>query len=71
MPGQLELGVHIADVTSFLHPDTAMDDEAKRRGTTTYLVQRRLDMLPKPDRAGHMLTHAKAWSASRFRCFPL
>ena len=48
MPGLLELGVHIADVTSFLHPDTAMDDEAKRRGTTTYLVQRRLDMLPKP-----------------------
>ena len=48
MPGMLELGVHIADVTSFLHPDTAMDDEAKRRGTTTYLVQRRLDMLPKP-----------------------
>ena len=25
-----------------------MDDEALRRGTTTYLVQRRLDMLPKP-----------------------
>ena len=46
--GFLELGVHIADVTSFLKPETAMDDEAKRRGTTTYLVQRRLDMLPKP-----------------------
>ena len=44
----LELGVHIADVTSFLKPDTAMDLEARRRGTTTYLVQRRLDMLPKP-----------------------
>ena len=47
-PGQMELGVHIADVTSFLHPDTAMDAEACKRGTTTYLVQRRLDMLPKP-----------------------
>ena len=46
--GTLELGVHIADVTSFLKPDTAMDLEARRRGTTTYLVQRRLDMLPKP-----------------------
>ena len=46
--GHLELGVHIADVTSFLKPETAMDDAAKRRGTTTYLVQRRLDMLPKP-----------------------
>ena len=42
----IELGVHIADVTSFLHPNTAMDEEAARRGTTTYLVQRRLDMLP-------------------------
>ena len=40
--------MHIADVTSFLKPDTAMDLEARRRGTTTYLVQRRLDMLPKP-----------------------
>ena len=48
MPGMLELGVHIADVTSFLKPNTAMDDEARRRGTTTYLVNRRLDMLPKP-----------------------
>jgi exosome complex exonuclease DIS3/RRP44 len=46
--GELELGVHIADVTSFLRPNTAMDDEARKRGTTTYLVQRRLDMLPKP-----------------------
>ena len=43
---RIEVGVHIADVTSFLHPDTAMDEEAARRGTTTYLVQRRLDMLP-------------------------
>ena len=44
--GRIEIGVHIADVTSFLFPDTAMDEEAARRGTTTYLVQRRLDMLP-------------------------
>jgi len=44
--GRIEVGVHIADVTSFLFPDTAMDEEAARRGTTTYLVQRRLDMLP-------------------------
>ena len=43
---RIEIGVHIADVTSFLFPDTAMDEEAARRGTTTYLVQRRLDMLP-------------------------
>ncbi|KAK9797008.1 hypothetical protein WJX73_004308 [Symbiochloris irregularis] len=46
--GNMELGVHIADVTNFLLPGTAMDDEAARRGTTVYLVQRRIDMLPKP-----------------------
>ena len=47
-PKTFELGVHIADVTYFLRPETAMDSEAKRRGTTTYLVNKRLDMLPKP-----------------------
>lgn len=46
--GNLEVGVHIADVTTFLRPSTAMDDEAALRGTTCYLVQRRIDMLPKP-----------------------
>ncbi|KAK9823835.1 hypothetical protein WJX72_005833 [[Myrmecia] bisecta] len=46
--GNLELGVHIADVTHFLKPATAIDDEAASRATTTYLVQRRIDMLPKP-----------------------
>lgn len=43
----IQLGVHIADVTHFLKPGTAMDDEAAARATTTYLVQRRIDMLPK------------------------
>lgn len=46
--GHYELGVHIADVTHFLHPGSAMDIEASARATTTYLVQRRIDMLPKP-----------------------
>lgn len=46
--GNFELGVHIADVTNFVHPDTAMDEEASVRATTVYLVQRRIDMLPKP-----------------------
>ena len=46
--GNYELGVHIADVTHFLLPGSAMDVEASARGTTTYLVQRRIDMLPKP-----------------------
>lgn len=45
--GMLELGVHIADVTHFVHPGTPLDAEAAVRATTTYLVQRRIDMLPK------------------------
>ena len=35
-----------ADVTHFVHADTAIDREAARRSTSTYLVERRLDMLP-------------------------
>lgn len=42
-----EAGVHIADVTNFVLPGTALDAEASRRATTTYLVERRIDMLPK------------------------
>ncbi|CAL5368992.1 unnamed protein product [Camellia sinensis] len=39
---------HIADVTNFVHPGTPLDDEATQRGTSVYLVERRIDMLPKP-----------------------
>lgn len=38
----------IADVTNFVHPGTPIDDEAAERGTSVYLVERRIDMLPKP-----------------------
>ncbi len=44
--GNLEVGVHIADVTYFCEPETALDKEAMHRSTSTYLVERRLDMLP-------------------------
>ncbi|KAF9456707.1 RNB-domain-containing protein [Collybia nuda] len=44
--GNIEAGVHIADVSHFVHPDTAMDSEAASRGTTVYLVDKRIDMLP-------------------------
>jgi exosome complex exonuclease DIS3/RRP44 len=44
--GNWEVGVHIADVTHFVKPATAMDEEAKLRGTTVYLVDKRIDMLP-------------------------
>lgn len=46
--GNFEVGVHIADVTNFVHPGTPLDDEASKRGTSVYLVERRIDMLPKP-----------------------
>ncbi|CAA7262309.1 unnamed protein product [Cyclocybe aegerita] len=44
--GNTEAGVHIADVSHFVHPDTPMDSEAASRGTTVYLVDKRIDMLP-------------------------
>ncbi|KAK9479195.1 hypothetical protein V1514DRAFT_328717 [Lipomyces japonicus] len=44
--GNYEVGVHIADVSHFVKPDTAMDSEAASRGTTVYLVDKRIDMLP-------------------------
>ena len=44
--GNCEVGVHIADVTNVVKPGTAIDLEAASRSTSTYLVDRRLDMLP-------------------------
>ncbi|THH15025.1 hypothetical protein EW146_g5397 [Bondarzewia mesenterica] len=44
--GNIEAGVHIADVSHFVLPDNPMDSEAASRGTTVYLVDKRIDMLP-------------------------
>lgn len=44
--GNVELGVHIADVSYFVKHGSALDLEGRRRGTTVYLVGQRLDMLP-------------------------
>lgn len=44
--GNFEVGVHIADVSHFVKPNNAMDKEASIRGTTVYLVDKRIDMLP-------------------------
>lgn len=44
--GNFEVGVHIADVSHFVQPNNAMDAEARIRGTTVYLVDKRIDMLP-------------------------
>ncbi|MES1917802.1 MAG: hypothetical protein MHM6MM_009508, partial [Cercozoa sp. M6MM] len=45
-PGVVEVGVHIADVTHYVRPNTALDKEGQRRATSVYLVERRIDMLP-------------------------
>lgn len=44
--GTFEVGVHIADVSHFVKPNTALDREARKRATTVYLVQRAYPMLP-------------------------
>lgn len=44
--GNFQVGVHIADVSHFVKPNNAMDKEASMRGTTVYLVDKRIDMLP-------------------------
>ena len=45
--GNLEVGVHIADVTHYVRPDTIIDREAQQRATSVYLVDRVVPMLPE------------------------
>ena len=45
--GNLEIGVHIADVTHYLKPDSSIDREAYQRSTSVYLVDRVCPMLPE------------------------
>ncbi|XP_066249115.1 exosome complex exonuclease RRP44 [Euwallacea similis] len=45
--GKFEVGVHIADVSHFIRPGTAIDLEAASRATTVYLVGKRINMVPE------------------------
>ena len=45
--GNFEVGVHIADVSHFIRPGTAIDLEAANRSTTVYMTGRRIDMVPE------------------------
>ncbi len=45
--GRYEIGIHIADVSHYLKPDTILDKEAYNRATSVYLVDRVVPMLPE------------------------
>jgi ribonuclease R len=45
--GHWKLWVHIADVSHYVKPGTALDQEARQRGNSTYLVDRVIPMLPE------------------------
>jgi len=45
--GLWEVGVHIADVTHYVRPDSIIEKEARQRATSVYLVDRTIPMLPE------------------------
>ena len=45
--GVWEVGIHIADVTHYVKPRSVIDNEAEERGTSVYLVDRTIPMLPE------------------------
>ena len=45
--GKTEIGIHIADVSHYVQPDSILDEEAYQRATSVYLVDRVVPMLPE------------------------
>ena len=45
--GNFEIGIHIADVSHYIHENDVIDTEAQERGTSIYLVDRVIPMLPE------------------------
>jgi ribonuclease R len=45
--GSIEIGVHIADVSAYVEPHMAIDEEARIRATSIYLVDRVIPMFPE------------------------
>lgn len=45
--GHFEIGIHIADVSYYVKPNTPLDQEAYKRATSVYLVDRTVPMLPE------------------------
>lgn len=45
--GNHEVGIHIADVTHYIRPNTLLEEEARDRATSVYLVDRTIPMLPE------------------------
>lgn len=45
--GNFEIGIHIADVSHYVQPNTVLDEEAYNRATSIYLVDRVVPMLPE------------------------